>query len=130
VDRSPPGPAGRTTVLVVDDDDDIRGLVRVVLERGGHAVVGAADGEEALDAVARARPDLVLLDVNMPGIDGVEVTRRLRASPATRTLPVVLMTADVAARERGLAAGADDYLTKPFLPAVLLARVAAHLGAR
>src|SRR5262245_36585507 len=106
----PPSAAPRT-VLVVEDDDDVRGLVRIIVERGGHRVVEAVDGDEALALVELTLPHLVLLDVNMPGTDGVEVCRRLRANPATRTLPILLMTAaaDADSRERGLAAGADDY---------------------
>jgi DNA-binding response OmpR family regulator len=112
----------------VEDDDVIRGLVRAILERGGLRVVEAIDGEEALELAERASPDLVLLDVNLPGIDGPEVCRRLRAAGAT--LPIVMVTgaADEDDRRRGLEAGADAYLTKPFRPADLLARLAGHLG--
>jgi CheY-like chemotaxis protein len=118
------------TILVVDDDDDVRGLLRATIERGVHRVVTADDGEEALRLVERAAPDLVLLDVNMPGLDGPEVCRRLKADPATRAIPVLMLTAatQAADRQRGLDAGADGYITKPFSPRALLDWLGAHLG--
>lgn len=105
----------RGKVLVVDDAEANRFLLREILEMDGHAVLEAADGAEALRAVATECPDLVLLDVNMPGIDGLEVCRRLRADPATVSLPIILVTAlaDRDHRLNGIAAGANDYLTKP-----------------
>jgi CheY-like chemotaxis protein len=118
------------TILVVDDDDDVRGLLRATIERGVHRVVTADDGEEALRTIALAAPDLVLLDVNMPGTDGPEVCRRLKADPATRAIPVLMLTAATqdADRQRGLAAGADGYITKPFSPRSLLDQLGVHLG--
>jgi two-component system phosphate regulon response regulator PhoB len=118
-----------TTVLVVDDEPNIVELVRVTLEDDRVRVVTAADGAEALDAVLTDRPDLVLLDVNLPDLSGLEVCRRLRADARTRGTKVVMLTAaaqrdDV---ERGHAAGADDYLTKPFSPVRLLSLVEALL---
>jgi DNA-binding response OmpR family regulator len=114
-----------TTVLVVDDEPSIVELVRVTLEDDRVRVVTAADGAEALDAVLTDRPDLVLLDVNLPDLSGLEVCRRLRADARTRGTKIVMLTAaaqrdDV---ERGQAAGADDYLTKPFSPVRLLSLV-------
>jgi DNA-binding response OmpR family regulator len=117
------------TILVVDDDDDIRGLLRATIERGAHRVVEAADGEEALGVIGRAPPDLVLLDVNMPGVDGPGVCRRVKADAATRAIKVLMLTAATGDedRRRGLEAGADGYITKPFSPLSLLDRLGAHL---
>jgi CheY-like chemotaxis protein len=131
--RSDPHRAARAatkTILVVDDDDDIRSLLRAMLERGAHRVVEAADGAEALAVIGRAPPDLVLLDVNMPDLDGTEVCRRVKAAPTTRGLPVLVLTAAVQEenRQRCIDAGADGYLTKPFSPLALLDMLDAHLG--
>jgi CheY-like chemotaxis protein len=121
-----------TTILVVDDNDDTRGLLRALLERGAHRIVEAEDGEEALALIGRVPPDLIVLDVNLPGIDGPEVCRRVKTGAATRAVPVVMLTAAIEEedRRRCLAAGADGYLTKPFSPLALLDLLEAHLGAR
>ena len=118
------------SVLVVDDDERVRSLLRLALARSGLVVLEAPDGAAALDLVRRARPDLVLLDMMMPGLGGLEVCRRLRADPATRTLPVLMLSAAASEEDRraGLESGADAYLTKPFSPRALLAAVAAYLG--
>jgi two-component system, OmpR family, response regulator MtrA len=115
----------RPLVLIADDDPDIRMLVRLRLERSGYSVVSASDGLEALQVAAETNPDLVILDVTMPGITGVEVTRALRERQAT--LPVVLLTAhaDEANVAEGATAGADAYVTKPFSPQELESRVRA-----
>jgi DNA-binding response OmpR family regulator len=120
----------RPLVLVADDDPDIRSLVVLRLERSGYEVVAAGDGEEALATALERNPDLALLDVMMPKLDGYEVTERLRREDATRHLPVILLTARVQETDiaRGLEAGADDYVTKPFSPTELRARVQAVLG--
>jgi len=114
-------------ILVVDDDAKIRRLVRTYLERDGHRVVEAADGPAAVDALRRDGPALVVLDLMLPGIDGLAIIRDLRASarsPAERPLILVLsargLTSD---RIEGLSVGADDYLAKPFSPAELALRV-------
>ncbi len=119
-------------VLVVDDEENIRELVGYNLAREGFRATCVASGEEALAAAGRGGWDLVLLDLMLPGADGLEVCRRLKADPRTRTIPVVMLTAkgedaDVVA---GLELGADDYVTKPFSPRVLLARVRAVLRRR
>jgi DNA-binding response OmpR family regulator len=117
-------------VLVADDDPDILGLVRFRLEREGCEVVTAADGEAALELALARPPDLALLDVMMPRLDGVEVVRRLRANETTRSIPIILLTARVQESEvaRGIEAGADDYVTKPFSTRLLSGRVQAALG--
>jgi two-component system response regulator MprA len=114
-----------TAVLVVDDDGPIRRMLERTLAADGYEVTGAAGGGEALAAIERSTPDLVVLDVAMPDVDGLSVCRRLRAKGLG--LPILLLTARdaVADRVRGLDAGADDYLVKPFAAEELLARVRA-----
>lgn len=119
-------------VLAADDDEDILALITFRLERSGYAVLQARDGEEALELARERTPDLAVLDVMMPKIDGLELTRRLRAEEATRRMPIILLTAraqdtDV---QQGFDAGADDYIRKPFSPRELKARVEAMLGRR
>jgi DNA-binding response OmpR family regulator len=110
------------SVLVVDDDADIRGLVRELLQRVGHSVIEAGDGREGLRLLHNSRPDLVILDVAMPGLDGWETLERIRELSA---VPVVMLTARAQELDkvRGLRGGADDYVTKPFGRQELLARV-------
>jgi two-component system response regulator MprA len=116
-------------ILVVDDEQNIVEFIRLGLCYEGFAVEGAANGQEALAAIARAKPDLVILDILLPGIDGLAVCRRLRSQPDTADVPILMLTArdDVRDRVIGLESGADDYLTKPFSFAELLARVHAIL---
>ena len=118
-----------TRVLVVDDENDIRGLVRELLERAGHDVVEAPDGNEGLRLFYAEHPDVVILDVSMPGLTGWEVLERIRELGET---PVIMLTAnaDELDKVRGLRAGADDYITKPFGRQELLARVGAQLRRR
>ncbi len=117
------------TILVVDDEKDIRELVRYNLARDGYKVECAQTGEEALRTARSAAPDLIVLDLMLPGLDGLEVCKRLKAERQTAAVPIVMLTAkgedaDVVA---GLELGADDYVIKPFSPRVLLARVRAVL---
>jgi two-component system alkaline phosphatase synthesis response regulator PhoP/two-component system response regulator VicR len=113
------------TVLAVDDERAIVRLVQVNLERHGYKVITAFDGKEALARIAAAKPDLVVIDVMMPYMDGFEVLRHLRQNPDTRELPVIMLTAKAMDRDvyQGWASGADCYLTKPFNPNELLAFV-------
>ena len=112
-------------ILVVDNEADIRRFIEVNLRLEGFDVVVAGDGDEALERACDSDPALVLLDVMMPGIDGIEVCRRLRADPRTSHIPVILLTAKSMTVDKvvGLAAGADDYVLKPFDPMELVARV-------
>ena len=118
------------TVLVADDDPDIQNLVVLRLERSGFRVLRASDGQEALDLALSELPDLAVLDITMPKLDGCEVTRSLRAHAETVAMPVILLTARVQDDdvERGMAAGATDYVKKPFSPQELGARVTSILG--
>ena len=117
--------ASAATVLVVDDIDANARLLERLLAREGHRVLFARDGGEALDRVRHDQPDLVLMDVIMPTLDGFETCRRLKSDPATRLVPVVLITALQSSRDRvkGLEVGADDFLTRPVNTAELTARV-------
>jgi DNA-binding response OmpR family regulator len=122
----------RPLVLVADDDPDILALVRFRLERDGYEVLSAPDGETALDLALARTPDLAVLDVMMPRLDGYELTRRLREHGPTTGIPIILLTARVQEPEleRGFEAGADDYVTKPFSPQALGERIQAALGVR
>ena len=119
-------------VLAADDDEDVLELVTFRLERSGYTVLQAHDGEEAWELARDAQPDLAVLDVLMPKLDGFELTRRIRADEATRRIPIILLTARAqdADVQQGFDAGADDYIRKPFSPQELRARVQAILGRR
>jgi two-component system phosphate regulon response regulator PhoB len=115
------------SILVVEDEEDIREVVKYNLLKEGYRVETAETGEEGLKSARTGHPDLVLLDLMLPGLDGLEVCRRLRKDPATENIPIIMLTArgeesDIVA---GLELGADDYVTKPFSPRVLVARVRA-----
>jgi len=119
------------TLLVVDDEPEIAKLVARIFEKRGYRVNTAGDGAEALAAVAKDRPDLLILDLNLPKIDGWEVCRRLKADPATKAIPIIMLTAahaNVDDAEIGLGLGADEYVAKPFVKAVLLHNVERLLG--
>jgi len=113
------------SILVVDDDPDIARFVEVNLRSAGYEVAVAGDGEEALEKAGELRPDLVLLDVMMPRIDGFEVAQRLRKNPQTANTSIIMLTAKALSADKvtGLQSGADDYIIKPFDPIELLARV-------
>ena len=114
-------------ILVVDDEEDILELVRYNLVREGYTVSCAASGEAALKASASRPVDLIILDLMLPGIDGLEVTRRLKENAGTRDTPIIMLTAkgEEADIVTGLELGADDYVTKPFSPRILIARIKA-----
>lgn len=116
----------KETILVVDDEAKIVELVRLYLERDGYRVIAAGDGPQALELAQRQRPHLVILDLNLPGIDGLEVCRTLRR---TSEVPIIMLTArdEDADKLIGLELGADDYVTKPFSPREVVARVRAVL---
>jgi two-component system phosphate regulon response regulator PhoB len=119
-------------ILAVDDEEDILELLRFNLTKEGFAVVCAASGEEALKSALSNKPDLVLLDLLLPGMDGLEVARRLKKDEVTKDIPVIMVTArgEEADIVTGLEVGAEDYITKPFSRKVLIARVRAVLRRR
>lgn len=114
---------------MVDDEADIRELIAFALQRAGMRVQQAADAREALESISKLRPDIILMDWMMPGISGMELTRRLRREPYTEEIPIIMLTARVSEDDRviGLEGGADDYVIKPFSPRELLARIRAVL---
>lgn len=116
-------------ILVVDDEESIQELLRYNLEKEGHKVLAARDGFDALERVQKDRPDLVVLDVMLPQMDGMEVCRRIRLNSEFRELPVIMLTAKGEEIDKvlGLELGADDYMTKPFSPRELVARIKARL---
>ena len=118
---------GDNKILVVDDEEDILELVRYNLARDGYRVVCAASGEQALSRAKSEPFDLIVLDLMLPGIDGLEVAKRLKNKPETRHIPIIMLTAkgEEADIVTGLELGADDYVTKPFSPRILIARVKA-----
>ncbi len=119
-------------ILVVDDEPNIALSLNYLMERAGYSVRIAADGEEAIEAVKEAPPDLILLDVNMPKMNGYEVCELVRANPQWKHIPIVMLTAkgrDIE-REKGLAVGADEYITKPFSTQEVVEKVRVILEAR
>jgi two-component system, OmpR family, phosphate regulon response regulator PhoB len=116
-------------ILIVEDEAALVELLRYNLEKEGYRVTVAVDGEEGLSAIEDSKPDLVILDWMLPLVSGLELCRQVRRKPATRTLPIIMLTArsEETDRIRGLEIGADDYITKPFSPSELMARVRAVL---
>jgi two-component system alkaline phosphatase synthesis response regulator PhoP len=119
-------------VLVVDDDKAVVRLMRGYLEQAGYQVVVAYDGQNALHILQREQPDLLLLDLMLPDLDGYEITRRVRSDPRLAHIPIIMLTARVADEEKivGLELGADDYVVKPYNPREVVARVRANLRSR
>lgn len=114
-------------ILVVDDEEDILELLKYNLNREGYQVVSASSGETCLQKVASEKPDLIVLDLMLPGIDGLDVTKNLKSDSHTKHIPIIMLTAkgEEADIVTGLELGADDYITKPFSPRILIARVRA-----
>jgi len=119
----------RPKVLIADDDESLRRLISEVLPRHKFEVYEAADGYQTLETVKNLQPDIVLLDIMMPGIDGLEICRAMRDNPHTRNIPVIMLTAKAQVQDKldGIESGADDYITKPFDPVELQARIDMHL---
>jgi len=119
------GPQISHAILVVDDEEDLLELVRYTLSKEGHTISCAGTGEDALKQARKQPPDLIVLDLMLPGIDGMEVCRRLKGDSKTRDIPIIMLTAKSEETDviSGLDRGADDYITKPFSPRVLAARV-------
>jgi two-component system alkaline phosphatase synthesis response regulator PhoP len=119
----------KARILVVEDEEDILKLVRYNLEKEGYRVTGAASGEKALREAKEALPDLVLLDLMLPGVDGLDVCKLLKNDPKTQNIPIMMLTAKGEESDivTGLELGADDYIVKPFSPRVLIARIKAVL---
>jgi DNA-binding response OmpR family regulator len=117
-------------LLIADDESGIRSLVRMTLDLDAFEILEAEDGDEALGIARDQHPDMILLDVMMPGLSGVDVCRALKDDPDTSDITVVMLTARAQERDRddGLSAGADDYFTKPFSPMALLAKVEEVFG--
>jgi diguanylate cyclase (GGDEF)-like protein len=119
----------RDLVIVVDDDEDIARFIQLNLEAEGFEAIVASDGRQALDLIMQHRPDLAVVDLMMPGVDGLDLTRRIRANPGTSALPIIMLTAKGLSVDKvvGLTAGADDYIVKPFDTTELVARIRSTL---
>ncbi|OGR53612.1 MAG: DNA-binding response regulator [Desulfobacula sp. RIFOXYB2_FULL_45_6] len=122
----------KETILIVDDEEDIIELIQYNLKNEGYSILTADAGEQAIKIAKQARPDLIVLDLMLPGMDGLEVTRYLRSNEQTRDLPIVILTAKGEESDiiTGLELGANDYISKPFSPKVLTARIRAILRRR
>ena len=117
-------------ILVVEDQEDNRQILRDLLGSAGYDLTEAENGEEAIAAVARRRPDLILMDIQLPVMDGYEATRRIRTNPDLRSVPIIAVTSYALAGDenKALAAGCDGYVTKPYSPRDLLAKVRTYLA--
>ena len=117
-------------ILVVEDQEDNRQILRDLLGNAGYELIEAENGEEALAAVARQRPDLILMDIQLPVMDGYEATRRIRTNPDLKSVPIIAVTSYALAGDesKALAAGCDAYVSKPYSPRQLLAKVREHLA--
>jgi two-component system cell cycle response regulator DivK len=113
------------TILVVEDQEDNRQILRDLLGASDYELVEAENGQEALDAVARKKPDLILMDIQLPVMDGYEATRRIKANPDWKSIPIIVVTSYALSgdAEKARAAGCDDYVTKPYSPRQLLAKI-------
>ena len=116
-------------ILIVEDHEDARRILRDMLETTDYELVEAENGEQALEAVARQRPDLILMDIQLPILDGYEATRRIKADPALRSIPIIAVTSYALSGDesKARAAGCDDFIPKPYSPRQLLAKVRQYL---
>jgi two-component system, cell cycle response regulator DivK len=117
-------------ILVVEDQPDNRQILRDLLTSVGYQLLEAEDGAQGVAVAEANRPDLILMDIQMPVLDGYEATRRIKANPELKTIPIIVVTSYALSgdEEKARAAGCDDYITKPYSPRELLAKVNAHLG--
>jgi two-component system cell cycle response regulator DivK len=117
------------TILIVEDQDDNRRIMRDLLTSGGYAVIEAVTGLDGVRAAEAHRPDLILMDVQLPGLDGYEATRRIKAHPDLGAIPIIIVTSYALSGDdiKAYAAGCDDYVAKPFSPRQLLAKVRGYL---
>jgi two-component system, cell cycle response regulator DivK len=116
-------------ILVIEDQEDNRQIVRDLVTASGYELIEATTGEEGLEVAARERPDLILMDIQLPGIDGYEVTRRIKADPKLRKIPIIAVTSYALSGDdkKAFAAGCDSYVTKPYSPRLLLAKIREYL---
>ena len=116
-------------ILVVEDQEDNRQIVRDLLTSAGYELIEAGTGEDGVALAETQHPDLILMDIQLPGLDGYEATRRIKANPALRQIPIIAVTSYALSGDdaKALAAGCDAYVTKPFSPRVLLAKIREHL---
>lgn len=116
-------------ILVVEDQEDNRKIVRDLVTASGYELVEATTGEEGLELAESERPDLILMDIQLPGLDGYEVTRRIKANPGLRHIPIIVVTSYALSGDdkKAFAAGCDGYVTKPFSPRLLLAKIREYL---
>jgi two-component system cell cycle response regulator DivK len=116
-------------ILVVEDQEDNRQIIRDMLAATDYEIMEAESGEQALEAVAKQRPDLILMDIQLPGMDGYEATRRIKADPALRSIPIIAVTSYALSGEeqKARAAGCDEYVPKPYSPRQLLAKILQYL---
>ena len=116
-------------ILVVEDQEDNRKIMRDLLSANGYGLVEASDGTQGLAAAEREKPDLILMDIQLPGMDGYEVTRRIKANPALKKIPIIAVTSYALSGddEKAFAVGCDAYVTKPFSPRLLLAKIREYL---
>jgi two-component system cell cycle response regulator DivK len=116
-------------ILVIEDQEDNRQIVRDLVTASGYELIEATTGEEGLEVAARERPDLILMDIQLPGIDGYEVTRRIKANPKLRKIPIIAVTSYALSGDdkKAFAAGCDSYVTKPYSPRLLLAKIREYL---
>ena len=117
-------------ILVIEDQEDNRRIIRDLLTANGYTLVEAVTGEEGVAAAEHERPDLILMDIQLPGLDGYEATRRIKSNPALKPIPIIAVTSYALSGDdkKAFAAGCDGYVTKPFSPKMLLAKIREYLG--